>query len=74
MAPKQTKIKTKVAKAPKAKFEGHKGAVTTADPHAEAAAKAAAEKRTPFVKDCQSCKDWAAHHTNHLPCGHDQKK
>lgn len=73
MATKTPKITTKVAKA-KVAFAGHPGAVVTADPHAEAAAKAAAEKRTPFVKDCQSCKDWAAHHTNHLPCGHDKKK
>jgi hypothetical protein len=49
-------------------------AVITADPLAAAAAEAAAEKRKPYVPDCQSCQDWANHYTNSLPCGHDKKK
>lgn len=77
MAPKNKgKITTKAAKAPKVTDKGTTtgAAVVTADPLAEAAAKAAAEKRKPYVADCQSCLDWANHYSNSLPCGHDKKK
>lgn len=76
MAPKKSKptLTIKTAKAAKTDGRIHGAAVITADPLAEAAAAAAAEKRKPYVKGCKSCEDWAAHHTNHLPCGHDQKK
>jgi len=70
------KLTAKAPKAPKVTDKGTTtgAAVITADPLAEEAAKLAAEKRKPFVADCQSCQDWANHYTNSLPCGHDQKK